>query len=99
MAALTEAMKTNNYDAEPAVRVYGVTVSSQVTQVESRVLQPPRLTFGKGEDSSPPNGKWNINNKLLVEPMKVERWDTVIFSFRYDIRGLVRDLTRLGGQR
>ncbi|KAI3850049.1 hypothetical protein MKX03_024924, partial [Papaver bracteatum] len=57
------------------------------------------LTVGKGEDSGPRNGKWNINNKLFVEPMKVERWDSVIFSSRYDIRGLVRDLTRLGDQR
>ncbi|RZC65031.1 hypothetical protein C5167_008721 [Papaver somniferum] len=99
MAALTEAMKTNNYDAEPALRASGVTISSQFTQVEGRVLQPPRLKFGKGEDFTPRNGRWNISNKVFVEPIKVERWAIVNFSARCDIRGLVRDLTRLGEQK
>ncbi|KAI3989961.1 hypothetical protein MKX01_003664 [Papaver californicum] len=99
MAALTEAMKTINYDAEPALRASGVTINSQFTQVEGRVLQPPRLKFGKGEDFTPRNGRWNINNKVFVEPIKVQRWAIVNFSARCDIRGLVRDLTTLGEQK
>ena len=32
----------------------------------------------------------------FFEPAKVERWAVVNFSARCDVRGLVRDLTRLG---
>ncbi|KAI3928755.1 hypothetical protein MKW98_024356, partial [Papaver atlanticum] len=41
MKALSEAMKTNNYGAEPTLRGSGDTFSSEFTQVEARVLQPP----------------------------------------------------------
>ncbi|XP_057953427.1 protein argonaute 4-like [Malania oleifera] len=93
---LGDALKINNYDAEPMLRSCGVSINSQFTQVEGRVLSAPRLKVGNGEDFFPRNGRWNFNNKKLVEPVKIERWAVVNFSARCDIRGLVRDLIKCG---
>ncbi|XP_052186321.1 protein argonaute 4-like [Diospyros lotus] len=96
MRVLSDALKVNNYDAEPMLRSCGISISTNFTQVEGRVLPPPRLKFGNGEEFFPRNGRWNINNKKLVEPTKIERWAVVNFSARCDVRGLVRDLIRIG---
>ncbi|XP_049343041.1 protein argonaute 4-like isoform X4 [Solanum verrucosum] len=96
MEILSNALKINNYDAEPLLRSCGVSISSNFTQVEGRVLPAPKLKAGNGDDLFTRNGRWNFNNKRFFDPAKVERWAVVNFSARCDVRGLVRDLTRLG---
>ncbi|OIT06071.1 PREDICTED: protein argonaute 4-like [Nicotiana attenuata] len=96
MQILSNALKTNNYDAEPLLRASGISISSNFTQVEGRVLPAPKLKAGNGDDLFSRNGRWNFNNKRFFDPAKVERWAVVNFSARCDIRGLVRDLTRIG---
>ncbi|XP_057480232.1 protein argonaute 4-like [Actinidia eriantha] len=96
MRVLTDALKINNYDAEPMLRSCGVSIGNNFTQIEGRVLPAPKLKVGNGEDFFPRNGRWNFNNKKLVDPTKIERWAVVNFSARCDIRGLVRDLIKCG---
>ncbi|XP_062171432.1 protein argonaute 4-like [Alnus glutinosa] len=96
MKVLSDALKTNNYDSEPMLKSSGISISSSFTQVEGRVLPAPRLKVGNGEDFFPRNGRWNFNNKKLVQPAKIERWAVVNFSARCDIQGLIRDLTKCG---
>ncbi|KAI3419057.1 uncharacterized protein J3R85_013388 [Psidium guajava] len=99
MRVLSDALKLNKYDAEPMLHSCGVSISPQFTQVEGRVLPAPRLKVGNGEDFFPRNGRWNFNNKKLVEPSKIERWAVVNFSARCDVRGLVRDLIKCGNMK
>ncbi|KAI5323475.1 hypothetical protein L3X38_032547 [Prunus dulcis] len=96
MSVLSNALKINNYDAEPMLRSCGVSISSGFTQVEGRVLPAPRLKVGNGDDFFPRNGRWNFNNKKLVKPTKIEKWAVVNFSARCDLKGLVRDLIKCG---
>ncbi|KAL0435283.1 UNVERIFIED_CONTAM: protein argonaute 4 [Sesamum radiatum] len=96
MSVLSNALKINNYDAEPMLRSCGVSISSNFTQVEGRVLPPPKLKVGNGEDLFARNGRWNFNNKKFVNACKIERWAVVNFSARCDVRNLVRDLMKVG---
>ncbi|KAI3756681.1 hypothetical protein L1987_56503 [Smallanthus sonchifolius] len=97
MRVLSDALKLNDYDAEPLLKSCGISISNNFTQVEGRVLPAPRLKVGNGEDFFPRNGRWNFNNKKLVDPTKIERWAVANFSARCDIRNLVRDLIKCGG--
>nr|XP_043629700.1 protein argonaute 4-like [Erigeron canadensis] len=97
MRVLTDALKLNNYDGEPLLRSCGISINNNFTQVEGRVLQAPKLKAGNGEDFFPRNGRWNFNNRKLVDPTKIERWAVVNFSARCDLRNLVRDLIKCGG--
>ncbi|KAM7473009.1 hypothetical protein LguiA_011192 [Lonicera macranthoides] len=99
MRVLTEALKRSNYDADPLVGSSGISIGTQFTQVEGRVLSSPRLKVGNGEDFFPRNGRWNFNNKKLAEPTVIERWAVVNFSARCDIRSLCRDLIKCGGMK
>ncbi|XP_050285590.1 protein argonaute 4 isoform X2 [Quercus robur] len=96
MKVLSEALKCNNYDSEPLLRSCGISISTSFTQVDGRVLPAPRLKVGNGEDFFPRNGRWNFNNKKLVQPTKIERWAVVNFSARCDTQSLVRDLIKCG---
>ncbi|XP_073037967.1 protein argonaute 4-like [Primulina eburnea] len=96
MSVLSNALKTNNYDSEPMLRSSGVSISSGFTQVEGRILPPPKLKVGNGEELFTRNGKWNFNNKRFIDASKIERWAVVNFSARCDVRGLIRDMTRIG---
>ncbi|KAL0387712.1 UNVERIFIED_CONTAM: protein argonaute 4A [Sesamum radiatum] len=91
-----EAFTSSNYAADPLLGSSGISVSSEFTRIQGRVLAPPKLRVGSGEDFVPRNGRWNFNNKRLVEPIKLERWAVVNFSARCDMRNLCRDLARCG---
>ncbi|XP_065865840.1 protein argonaute 4-like [Euphorbia lathyris] len=99
MATLTNALKRSNYAAEPMLKSCGIAIQSNFAQVEGRVLAAPKLKVGNGEDFFPRNGRWNFNNKKLVDPCKVERWAVVNFSARCDIRGLVETLQKCGNMK
>ncbi|KAF2297280.1 hypothetical protein GH714_020618 [Hevea brasiliensis] len=95
MTTLTNALKSSKYDAEPMLRSCGISISTSFAQVEGGFYRPQGyLKVGNGEDFFPRNGRWNFNNKRLVEPCKIERWAVVNFSARCDVRNFVRDLTR-----
>ncbi|CAA7061156.1 unnamed protein product [Microthlaspi erraticum] len=96
MTSLTTGLKNSNYGADPVLQESGVTIGSDFTQVEGRILPAPKLKVGNGEDFFPRNGRWNFNNKKLVEPTTVTKWAVVNFSARCDTRGLIRDLMRCG---
>ncbi|KAH6814286.1 Argonaute family protein [Perilla frutescens var. frutescens] len=96
MSVLSNALKMNNYGAEPMLRSCGVSINDIFTQVEGRVLPTPKLKVGNGEDLFVRNGRWNFNNKKFAHPCRIEKWAVVNFSARCDMRALIRDLKKVG---
>lgn len=94
MSVLNDALRRSNYDSDPMLRASGISIAQNFTQVEGRVLQPPKLKAGNGEDIFPRNGRWNFNNKKLIQTCSVDKWAVVNFSARCDVRNLIRDLIR-----
>ncbi|OWM69089.1 hypothetical protein CDL15_Pgr025276 [Punica granatum] len=95
MRVLSDALRSSHYDSEPMLQSCGIRIASKFTEVEGRILPAPKLKVGNGEDFFPRNGRWSFQNKKFAEPAKIQRWAVVNFSARCDVRGLVRDLTRL----
>ncbi|KAG1327683.1 Protein argonaute 4B [Cocos nucifera] len=94
-----EALKYNNYDADPMLRACGISINTHFTPVDGRVLPAPKLKVGNGDIFLPMKGRWNFNNKKLIEPTTVDRWAVVNFSARCDIRNLIRDLIKCGSMK
>lgn len=99
MSSLSNALKYSNYDTDSMLQACGISINTNFTQVDGRVLQAPKLKVGNGEDFFPRNGRWNFNNKKLMTPTKVERWAVTNFSARCDINGLIRDLVKCGNMK
>ncbi|KAH0860283.1 hypothetical protein HID58_088544 [Brassica napus] len=85
MASLTNGLKKSNYNADLVLQDCGVSIGSNFTQVEGRVLPTPRLKVGNGEEFQPRDGRWNFNYKVLVN-----------FSARCDTKRLISDLIGCG---
>ncbi|CAL5394005.1 unnamed protein product [Camellia sinensis] len=93
---VTDALKTYRYDDDPLFVACGISIEKQLTQVDGRVLEAPKLKVGNGEDCIPRNGRWNFNNKQLFTPIRIERWAVVNFSARCDTSHLSRELINCG---
>ncbi|TXG63937.1 hypothetical protein EZV62_010931 [Acer yangbiense] len=50
----------------------GTTIEKQLTEVDGRILEAPKLKVGNDEDCIPRDGRWNFNNK------EIERFFTLI---------------------
>ncbi|BFG20706.1 hypothetical protein CerSpe_069880 [Prunus speciosa] len=92
MSVLRDALKTSKYDADLMLRSSGISIGADFVQVEGRVLSAPKLQVGDGQEFFPRNGRWNFNNKTLVEPVKIGSWAIVNFSARCDINFLVNSM-------
>ncbi|XP_010509947.1 PREDICTED: protein argonaute 6-like [Camelina sativa] len=93
---LNDAMCTNCYDEDPFLAGCGISIEKEMTRVEGRVLKPPMLKFGKNEDFEPCNGRWNFNNKMLLEPRPIKNWAIVNFSSPCDSSYISRELISCG---
>ncbi|KAF7104848.1 hypothetical protein CFC21_105713 [Triticum aestivum] len=89
------ALKRSNYDSDPMLKACGISIARNLTQIEGRILQAPKLKAGDGEEFIPQKGRWTLARKKLIRTGSVMRWAVVNFSARCDARGLVRELTRI----
>ncbi|KAJ1289157.1 hypothetical protein BS78_02G142900 [Paspalum vaginatum] len=96
MQVVTNAVKSNRYDDDPILSSCGIEIEKQLTCVEGRVLSAPTLVVGNSENCIPNRGRWNYNNKRLLDPVKIERWAIVNFSARCDMSRISRELINCG---
>ncbi|XP_061342439.1 protein argonaute 16 [Gastrolobium bilobum] len=84
-----------NHD-DPILAACGISIEKQLTQVEGRVLEAPKLMVGKNEDCLPYSGRWNFNKKTLLKPSHINVWAVVNFSARWDTSYISRELIKCG---
>ncbi|MED6153788.1 hypothetical protein PIB30_105398, partial [Stylosanthes scabra] len=92
--ALTDSLRNSRYANEPMLKSCRITIDNNFTRVDGRILQPPRLVVGNGEEFIPRDGRWNFNNKELVRPVSLERWAVVNFSARCDMEHLFKTIRK-----
>nr|XP_023881007.1 protein argonaute 16 [Quercus suber] len=93
---LTDAMTNYKYDDDPVLAECGISIEKQLAQVEGRILETPKLKVGNSDDCIPRNGRWNFNNKKLLNPTQIDRWVVVNFSARCDTSHISRELINCG---
>ncbi|KAJ6674629.1 PROTEIN ARGONAUTE 6 [Salix viminalis] len=93
---VTEAVRSYCYDEDPVLSSCGISIEKQLTHVDGRILEPPKLKVGNSEDCIPRNGRWNFNNKTLLNPTSISKWAIVNFSARCDISHISRELINCG---
>ncbi|KAF5203307.1 argonaute [Thalictrum thalictroides] len=93
---VTDAIRKYCYDDDPMLKACGISIEKQLTAVEGRVLNAPKLEVGNSEDCIPRNGRWNFNQKRLFDPVNIGKWAVVNFSARCDTSYLCRELINCG---
>ncbi|KAI5072524.1 hypothetical protein GOP47_0012630 [Adiantum capillus-veneris] len=65
------------------VASFGMSVSTELTSVNARILRPPKLKYGvqgSVREIEPKTGSWNMNNSCLVEGGTINHWALISFD-------------------
>ncbi|GLJ47333.1 hypothetical protein SUGI_0999280 [Cryptomeria japonica] len=58
---------------------FGILINNLMTQVEGRVLPPPRIRYNSQEEN-PRDGAWNMRGKRIFKGTKISHWSLVNFA-------------------
>ncbi|KAL8031274.1 hypothetical protein ABFX02_13G013800 [Erythranthe guttata] len=95
---IIQAMKCN-YVEDHTLFDCGISIEKNLTQINGRILDTPKLKVGNNEDCIPKNGRWNFNNKKLLKPSQINLWAVVNFSERSDCSQIARELIKCGREK
>lgn len=68
-----------NFENDPFLRAFGLSVAERMEGVGARVLAAPDIQYGNGVHR-PRNGNWNLQDKTFVKPCTLSNWGVVICS-------------------
>ncbi|XP_031122970.1 protein argonaute 5-like [Ipomoea triloba] len=81
---IEQIIEKNEYNKKELVKTeFGMQLRTALTQIDARVLPPPRIKYHEsGRESlvDPRVGVWNMINKKMVDAARVEFWACVNFS-------------------
>ncbi|KAG8882866.1 hypothetical protein FRB98_003417 [Tulasnella sp. 332] len=58
---------------------FGITVGSEMTVVQGRVLPPPQIAYGRGIARIDDKASWNLREVMFIEPKPVRNWMVLCF--------------------
>ncbi|XP_064479778.1 protein argonaute-2-like [Ornithodoros turicata] len=84
---------------EPYLKEFDIKISTDLTQLKGRVLDPPTLVFENSSVTKPREGTWELRGKHFYKAASVSRWIVLNlsrFTKKHDIDNLVMMLVRVG---
>ncbi len=67
-------------NVSPILDVFGVTIGNEMAVVPGRILTPPRIRYGKGEQSVDDRASWNLRNVVFAEGSKLGAWTVLVIK-------------------
>ncbi|XP_068461651.1 protein argonaute PNH1-like [Phaseolus vulgaris] len=80
---ILKAIQQNNYEYNPYVKEFGISIDSKLASVEARVLPAPWLKYhdtGREKEHLQQVGQWNMMNKKVINGSIVRYWACINFS-------------------
>jgi len=80
---ILQTVHHNAYHHDPYAQEFGIHISTQLAQVEARILPAPRLKYhdtGREKECLPKVGQWNMMHKKMVNGGVVNYWACLNFS-------------------
>ncbi|CAI5515721.1 unnamed protein product [Closterium sp. Naga37s-1] len=81
----------NDYPNDPYAREFGMLVHPQMTRLQGRLLDPPRLVYKDKKDVVPRFGAWNMmGGQRLIDGARITHWTIINFAPYLDAMGVQR---------
>ncbi|KAM9384293.1 protein argonaute-2 isoform 3-T3 [Pholidichthys leucotaenia] len=79
---ISKLMRSANFNNDPYVREFGVTVRDEMTEVNGRVLQAPSILYGGRNKAiaTPIQGVWDMRNKQFHTGIEIKVWAIACFA-------------------
>lgn len=86
VAGLRELGFARGPNVSPVLDVFGVSIGNDMAVVPARILTPPRIRYGKGEQVVDDKASWNLRNVVFAEGAKLGPWTVLVIKDgnRYD---------------
>ncbi|XP_052085902.1 protein argonaute-2-like isoform X7 [Mytilus californianus] len=77
-----------DFNKDPYLQTFGISVSYQMTEVRGRVLPPPRIEYGGRIKSAavPNQGVWDMRGKQFYSGMEIKVWAIACFAPQRTVR-------------
>lgn len=102
-ASIKETVRKAQFNQDKIAKQFDIKVSSEMTEVPSRVLAPPKLNYRGGSSVTPKDGvgAWDMRNgNRFYRGIEVKKWAVVVCPHYCDckqfIEGLVRQSKEMG---
>ena len=77
-----------DFNKDPYLQTFGISVSYQMTEVRGRVLPPPRIEYGGRIKSAavPNQGVWDMRGKQFYSGIEIKVWAIACFAPQRTVR-------------
>jgi eukaryotic translation initiation factor 2C len=71
-----------NFNADPFLKTFGISVSNTMTEVQGRILPAPKLQYGGRTKAQviPNQGVWDMRGKQLYQGIQIRIWAIACFA-------------------
>jgi eukaryotic translation initiation factor 2C len=67
-------------NVSPLLDIFGIAIGNEMAVVPARILIPPRIRYGKGEQSVDDRASWNLRNVVFAEGSKLGPWTVLVIK-------------------
>ncbi|KAI0267268.1 argonaute-like protein [Gloeopeniophorella convolvens] len=67
-------------NVSPVLDVFGVSIGSEMAVVPGRILTPPRIRYGKGEQRVDDRASWNLRDVVFAEGANLTSWTVLLIK-------------------
>ncbi|KAJ2655472.1 hypothetical protein IW148_006037 [Coemansia sp. RSA 1199] len=86
---IEDVLRQLNFAESPVTAAFGLTLTSRLAEVESRVLPAPTINYARASQEptlSPASGAWNMRGKRVSTPgAPLEFWAVLVLSRQRDL--------------
>ena len=82
-AAINQGLDALAWNQDPNLKHYGMSIDRNMIKTKARLLDPPKVEFGKGKVEMPKTeGRWRIDGKPFIEKnrMSLDCWGVIVFN-------------------
>lgn len=80
VAGLRELGFARGPTISPVLGVFGVSIGNDMSVVPARILTPPRIRYGRGEQIVDDRASWNLKNVVFAEGAKLGPWTVLVIK-------------------
>ncbi|XP_025092974.1 protein argonaute-2-like isoform X1 [Pomacea canaliculata] len=85
---INNLVRKANFNADPYLQTFGISISTQMMEVEGRVLTAPKLQYGgRTKAQAVPNqGVWDMRGKQFYYGIEIRVWAIACFAPQRNVR-------------
>ncbi|CAG0893312.1 unnamed protein product [Cyprideis torosa] len=85
---INNLIRRANFNSDPFVKEFGMSISNAMMEVKGRVLPPPKLQYGgrTKQQAVPTQGVWDMRGKQFYTGIEIRQWAIASFASQRMVR-------------